>query len=70
VVIIEFEGFGRGVGTGEPYDQRYISVIRTNRGRIAHYRDYWNPMVVLRATRGGALIDALVAGSTSIDGGP
>ncbi len=29
VVIIEFEGFGRGVATGEPYDQRYVSVIRT-----------------------------------------
>lgn len=63
VVIIEFEGFGRGVETGEPYDQHYISVIRTHRGRITHYRDYWNPIVVLRATKGAALIDALVAGS-------
>ncbi|WP_374650956.1 nuclear transport factor 2 family protein, partial [Rhizorhabdus sp.] len=25
VVIIEFAGFGRGVTTGEPYDQSYIS---------------------------------------------
>jgi uncharacterized protein len=65
VVILEFEGFGRGVATGEPYNQLYISVIRTHGGRITHYRDYWNPMVVLRATRGAALIDALVAGSAS-----
>lgn len=63
MVIIEFEGFGRGVSTGEPYDQRYISVIRTQGGRILHYRDYWNPIVLLRATRGAALIDALVAGN-------
>ena len=62
VVIIEFDGFGRGVATGEPYDQSYVSVIRTKAGRIIHYRDYWNPLVVLRAARGAALIDALVAG--------
>ena len=63
VVIIEFEGFGHGVETGEPYDQSYVSVIRTGGGRITHYRDYWNPLVVLRATKGAALIDALVAGN-------
>lgn len=62
VVIIEFEGFGRGVATGEPYDQRYVSVIRTAGGRIVHYRDYWNPLVVLRATKGAALVDALTTG--------
>lgn len=62
VVIVEFEGFGRGLTTGEPYDQHYISVIRTSGGRIVHYRDYWNPLVVLRATKGAAVIDALVAG--------
>ncbi|MFW2853584.1 nuclear transport factor 2 family protein [Sphingomonas sp. TX0543] len=62
IVVLEFEGFGRGVTTGEPYDQSYISVIRTSGGRIVHYRDYWNPLVALRATKGAALIDALVAG--------
>lgn len=62
VVVIEFEGFGRGVTTGEPYDQRYVSVVRTAEGRIVHYRDYWNPLVVLRATRGAALVDALTSG--------
>ncbi|MBB3941521.1 hypothetical protein GGR39_003198 [Novosphingobium fluoreni] len=62
IVVLEFEGFGRGVATGEPYDQTYISVIRTANGHIVHYRDYWNPLVVLRAAMGAALIDALVAG--------
>lgn len=62
VTIVEFEGFGRGISTGEPYDQRYISVIRTDAGRIVHYRDYWNPLVVLRALRGSAAVDALTGG--------
>jgi ketosteroid isomerase-like protein len=64
VVIIEFAGFGRGVTTGEPYDQSYISVICTAGGRIVHYRDYWNPLVLLHATRGTALVDSLVTGTS------
>lgn len=60
LVIIEFDGFGRGVETGEAYDQRYISVVRTENGRITHYRDYWNPIAVLRATKGAAQVDAMV----------
>lgn len=67
VVIVEFEGFGRGIVTGEPYDQRYISVIRTRGGRIVHYRDYWNPLVLLRTIRGASFADALAAGAP--DGG-
>lgn len=67
VVIIEFEGFGRGVETGAPYDQRYISVIRTENGRIVHYRDYWNPIAVLRATKGPAFVDALVGGDAGYE---
>lgn len=62
IVVLEFEGFGRGIATGEPYDQRYISVIRTSGGLITHYRDYWNPLAVLRATKGAALVDALIGG--------
>ncbi|MET0246722.1 MAG: nuclear transport factor 2 family protein [Sphingomonas sp.] len=59
VTLVEFDGFGRGVSTGEPYDQRYLSIIRTRDGRIVHYRDYWNPLVILRALRGAAIVDAL-----------
>jgi ketosteroid isomerase-like protein len=58
VVILEFDCVGRGVRTGEPYDQRYISVITLRNGLIVHYSDYWNPLVALRAI-GGA--DALRA---------
>lgn len=61
LIILEFDGFGHGVETGEPYDQRYISVIRTDNGRITHYRDYWNPIAVLRARKGTAHVDALLS---------
>ncbi|MDK2760458.1 MAG: nuclear transport factor 2 family protein [Sphingopyxis sp.] len=59
-IIIEVNGFGKGVQTGEPYDQRYICVIRTRNGRIVHYIDYWNPLIFLRALRGSAKVDAFL----------
>ena len=62
-VIVEVEGFGAGIPTGEPYEQSYICVIQTRNGRIIHYKDYWNPIVVLRALQGSAKIDALIGGA-------
>ena len=64
VVVVEFEGFGHGVSTGAPYEQLYISVIRTDGRRIVHYRDYWNPLAVLRALKGNAVVDALSVGAS------
>lgn len=52
VVVLEFEGFGRGVSTGAAYEQHYVSLIRLREGEIVHYRDYWNPIPLLRALRG------------------
>lgn len=66
-VVLEFEGFGMGVATGEPYDQRYVSIIRTRNGRIVHYKDYWDPLAVLRAIRGSQAVEA-VTGSQVLDG--
>ncbi|MBU7314914.1 nuclear transport factor 2 family protein [Paenibacillus oleatilyticus] len=40
---------GRAVKTGKPYLQNYISVIEIKDGKIVHYKDYWNPLVVLKA---------------------
>jgi uncharacterized protein len=51
-VVLEFDGFGTGIATGEPYEQRYVSIIRTRNGRIVHYKDYWNPLAVLGALHG------------------
>lgn len=64
VVVLEFEGFGRGVITGDPYEQRYVSVVRVRGGHIVHYKDFWNPLALLRATRGTAAVEALVGGET------
>lgn len=62
VFVLEFTGHGKGVETGEPYDQQYISVIRLRHGKIVHYRDYWNPLVALRALRGSTVVAALIGG--------
>ena len=52
VVVLEFTGRGAGVATGEAYIQRYISVIELRDGQIARYKDYWNPIALLRAVKG------------------
>lgn len=62
VVIVEFAAHGRALKTGEPYEQRYISVIRTRDGRMVHYKDYWNPIQGLKAQIGSAVVDAFMLG--------
>jgi len=52
LVVLEFSGRGEGVITKEAYDQRYISVIRMRDGNIVHYKDYWNPIALVRAIKG------------------
>lgn len=61
-VIFEFSCTGKGVGTGAPYNQDYISVVTLRERRIAHYRDYWNPLVVLTALGGAEAAAAAFAG--------
>jgi ketosteroid isomerase-like protein len=60
VVILEFDGHGKSVRTGEPYEQRYISVIRARGGKIIHFKDYWNPIQGLKAQLGSAAVDAFI----------
>lgn len=57
IVILEFGCVGRGLKTGRPYNQRYISVITLMDGKIARYVDYWNPLVGLAALGDGAMQD-------------
>jgi ketosteroid isomerase-like protein len=59
VFILEFASSGRAVATGEPFEQRYISVIRVREGHIVHYRDYWNPLAILRTMRGREFVETL-----------
>ena len=49
VVIAEFNASGTVVATGKPYQMSYIVVLTVTNGKIAHYRDYWNPTVALAA---------------------
>jgi uncharacterized protein len=60
VVILEFSGHGRSVESGEPYEQRYVSVIMIRDGYIVRYQDYWNPVAALRALRGQAFVESLM----------
>jgi uncharacterized protein len=62
-VIFEFSCDGQGVTTGAPYNQHYISVVTLRDGRIAEYRDYWNPLVVLTALGGPKAAAAVFAGA-------
>lgn len=62
VLILEFEGAASSVQTGNLYNQIYISVITLRDGYIVHYRDYWNPLVVLEAAGGAGAIAAPVPG--------
>lgn len=62
-VIAEFSCKGRGMQTGLLYDQIYISVITLRDGRIARYRDYWNPLIVLSALGGADAANAAFRGA-------
>lgn len=49
--MIEFSCKGYSNQTGARYDQVYVSVVELQAGRITRYRDYWNPLVLLSATK-------------------
>ncbi|MEV6031721.1 nuclear transport factor 2 family protein [Nonomuraea sp. NPDC052116] len=50
LVIAEFRSTGTARPTGKPYQQRCISVVRTDDDAlITHYLDYWNPLVAIEA---------------------
>jgi hypothetical protein len=59
--MIEFAGHGEGLITKEPHDQRYISVIRVRDGHITHYKDYWNPLALLRPLKGEEVMKAVAS---------
>ncbi|WP_044619913.1 nuclear transport factor 2 family protein [Gynuella sunshinyii] len=50
--ILEFSCQGKGTQTAARYDQNYVAVISIQQKRIAQYRDYWNPLILLEATGG------------------
>jgi uncharacterized protein len=42
--ILEYSISATATQTGLPYEQSYISVIRTDGEKIRHFKDYWNPL--------------------------
>jgi hypothetical protein len=49
LVIAEFRADGRAVPTGREFHQTYISVVYTSAGKFTHFKDFWNPLVVMAA---------------------
>jgi ketosteroid isomerase-like protein len=49
VVIVEMTIRGRAVETDKPYNQQFVIVAETRDGKLAHYREYWNPLVSAEA---------------------
>lgn len=60
--IAEFEVDGTALATTRPYRMRYIVVITMRDGRVALYRDYWNPLAAAWALD---RIDRVVAAYTT-----
>lgn len=50
VVVLEYEVHGESVQTGRPYDNRFVSIITIEDGKITHWRDYLDPIAVFEAT--------------------
>ena len=52
VVILEYEVHGAKVRTGNPYDNRFISVVTIRNRKIAHWRDYMDSLAAFTAGTG------------------
>lgn len=46
VFFAQFEGSGKNLVTGRSYEQSYIAVVEVQDGKIAHYKEYWNPLAL------------------------
>ncbi len=49
VVVVEMTINGTATQTGRPYNQRYVVVAEAKDGKLAHYREYWNPLISAEA---------------------
>src|SRR5713101_1873615 len=49
VVIIEYEVHGKVLGTGAPYDNRFVSIITVADRKIVHWRDYMDSLAAWNA---------------------
>jgi uncharacterized protein len=49
VVVIEYEVHGTILATGAAYDNRFCSIIRIEKRKIAHWRDYMDSLAAWNA---------------------
>jgi ketosteroid isomerase-like protein len=49
VVVLEYRAHGRGVATGRPYTNCFISVITIHDRKVTHWRDYLDPLAIFDA---------------------
>lgn len=49
VVVLEYEVHGTSLRTGRPYDNRFVSVVTIKDRKVAHWRDYLDPIAVFDA---------------------
>jgi uncharacterized protein len=49
-IIAEYPGSSTSKETGLPYRQNYVSFVTVRDGKIAHIREYYDPIQVLVAT--------------------
>ena len=54
VAIAEWSASGVVIGNGNPYEMSYATFVTFRDGLIVNYREYWNPMVFLKALGGGS----------------
>ena len=63
VVILQYACQGKGVQTGKPYDQHYVSILTIRNRKVVHWTDYWDPLVSIQAIGGtNALKNAMYDG--------
>jgi uncharacterized protein len=50
IVVLEYEVHGESVQTRRPYNNRFVSIITVTNTKVAHWRDYLDPIAIFEAT--------------------
>jgi uncharacterized protein len=49
VVVLEYQVHGKSVQTGHPYNNRFVSIVTVENGKVSRWRDYLDPVAVFDA---------------------
>jgi ketosteroid isomerase-like protein len=49
VAVLEYEVHGKSVQGGRPYDNRFVSIVTIENGKVTKWRDYLDPIAVFDA---------------------